>query len=478
MLNDSAGAAVPPERADVVVVGAGVAGLACAVALAEAGAAVALLERRPFVGGRAYSYLHPALEETVDSQHVVLGCCTNFLDLVNKAGAGESIRWYDELCFLEPRAGGEARRSWIRPGAPPAPMHSAASFLRAPMLSVGDKVAIASGLARFLRGYPEDDSESFAAWLKRTGQTERAIRHFWEPVIVGALNDSFERCSVKYAGKVFYESFLRSPEGGRLGIPAAPLSEFFEPVLELARAKGVSMHAGASVSGIQPLSGGWQVVSGAQQIQADAVVLATNLRDAQQLMDGVAKSCGQTAETIPEIDRFTVSPITTVHLWFDREVTELDHAVLLDTRIQWMFHKSRIRRWECEGSYMELVISASWPELEMGREEILRPAIEEATQFFPRIREVRLLKTGVLKEARATFSVAPGMDQFRPPQKSPFPGLYVAGDWTASDWPSTMEGAVRSGRLAAGELMGDRQRFMAAELPASGLMRWISRKDR
>ena len=141
---------------DVVVVGAGVAGLAAAVALAGDGASVTLLERRAFVGGRAYSYPHPTLGETIDSQHVVLGCCTNFLQLIEQAAAEWSIRWYDELCFLEPSAAGTPRRSWIRPGSLPAPAHQAVSFWRAPMLGLRDKAAIASGMARFLRGYPDE----------------------------------------------------------------------------------------------------------------------------------------------------------------------------------------------------------------------------------------------------------------------------------------------------------------------------------
>jgi uncharacterized protein with NAD-binding domain and iron-sulfur cluster len=151
--------------------------------------------------------------------------------------------------------------------------------------------------------------------------------------------------------------------------------------------------------------------------------------------------------------------------------------VLLDTRIQWMFAKSRIRRWAAErGTYLELVISASWPELEMSREEILASALREIELFFPAVREARLLKSGVLKEARATFSVTPGLDRFRSAQASGWPGLYLAGDWTATEWPSTMEGAVRSGRLAAGALVGNAGRFMAAETPATGLMRWLSRQ--
>jgi squalene-associated FAD-dependent desaturase len=463
-----------PYSGDVIVVGGGVAGLATAVALADVGANVTLLERRPYIGGRAYSYDHPALGETIDSQHVVLGCCSNILDLCGQAGMADTIRWYDELTFLEP--GG--RRSLLRPGSLPAPAHQTMSFLRAPMLTLRDKAGIAAGLARFLRGYPALDTESFASWLKRTKQTDRAIRHFWEPVVVGALNDGFERCSVKYAGKVFHESFLRSAQAGRLGIPAAPLSEFFAPIAELARRKGVVIKLKAGVERLeQAPDKRWLVQAGGEAYTASSVVFATDFRQTKNLLAGLNVPVSPETARDDEFDNFIPAPITTIHLWYDRDVTGIDHAVLLDTRIQWMFAKSRIRRWPAErGSYLELVISASWPELEMGREQILSSALQEIELFFPAVRSAKLLKSGVLKEARATFSVTPGLDKFRPRQSTAWPGLYLAGDWTATEWPSTMEGAVRSGRLAAGALMGDFGRFMAPEAPARGLMRWLSRQ--
>ncbi len=447
------------------------AGLAAAVALAEDGAKVTLVERRPEVGGRVYSYEHPALGEVVDSQHVLLGCCTNLMDLLYKAGASGLVRWYDELVFLETNG----HRSVMRAGGLPAPLHQTMSFLVAPMLGVKDKVGIARGLLEFLRGYPGDDTESFAAWLERTGQTERARRHFWEPVVVGALNDGFERCSTKYAGKVFHETFLRSVDGGRLGIPTVPLTEMLRPVRARVEELGCRVVRGGAEAVLVRPGGGWEVRVGDGVIGAEAVVVATNLTEARRLVP----------EAIPAglAERLVHAPITTVHLWYDRDVTALDgsggldHAVLLDTRIQWVFAKSRIRGWARErGSYLELTISASWGELRMGREEILASALRELEMFFPSVREAKLVKSGVLKEARATFSVTPELDGFRPAQATRFPGLFLAGDWTRTEWPSTMEGAVRSGRLAAGAVRGELLRFMSPEIPASGLMRLLRLK--
>ena len=461
----------------IIVVGAGVAGLSAASALTNDGVPVTVLERRPYVGGRAYSYLHPALDEVVDSQHVMVGCCTNLIDFCEAAGLADKIRWYDRQTFLEPHS--PVRSSAIAPGSLPAPMQYAASFLAASMLSLADKVSIARGLTGLLRGYPASDAESTAQWYRRTNQTPGAIRHFWDPILIATLNDSAENCSFKYAGKVFHELFLRSAEGGLLGIPTVPLSDFYAAAAESVARKGATIDMRASVESIaQQPDGRWLLSTADSSHLADDIILALPFEQTQRLIASMSFTDPQSealrADLLDKMGHFIHSPFISILLWFDRQITDLDHAWLLDTTIQWFFHKSRIRRYPAfQGSYVELVIAGSREDLPKSRAEILAPARVELERFFPEVARAKLLKSGILKEARATFSVTPGLDKFRPGQATGLPGLYLAGDWTRTDWPSTMEGAARSGRLAAGALVGDPTRFLAPELPPTGLMPWI-----
>ncbi len=351
------------------------------------------------------------------------------------------------------------------------------------MLSPADKLAIARGLLGFARGNSGRDDESVAQWYRRSGQTEGAIRHLWEPLVLATLNDSAENCSMKIAGKVIYELFLKDSSGGRLGIPTVPLSEFYGAVVDLARASGAQFELRASVEQIsQRPDGRWLLGSGEREWVSEDVILALPFEQTQRLVTGMQLldpgAEDARAELLGKMTRFIHSPFISILLWYDREITDLDHAWLLDSTIQWFFHKSRIRGYAPErGSYVELVIAGSRSELPKTREQILAPALAELATFFPRVRDAKLLKSGILKEARATFSVTPGLDASRPAQHTAWPGLYLAGDWTATDWPATMEGAARSGRLAAGELTGKRTRFLAPELPPSGLSRLLSRSQ-
>jgi squalene-associated FAD-dependent desaturase len=453
----------------VAIVGGGLAGLAAGCALADAGLRVTVFERRPYVGGRASSYEHPGTGEVVDNcQHVLLACCTNLIDFYDRLGVSGKIRWFDELTFIEP--GGRASR--MAPSILPAPMHNVPTFLGAKMLSASDKGAISRAMAAMSRGLPEDSAEDFLSWLRRHKQTEQAIERFWKTVLVSALNEDLNRISVRYATQVFRESFMKSAAAGRMGLPSIPLSDLYGKAIEYIRARGGEVLLRSSVTAIGPKQDRVGVLTGAGEQQFDFVVLAAPFQNVASLLpsDESAKPIKQ------QLTKFEPSSITGIHLWFDREITPLPHAVLLDRTIQWMFHKSKFHedRENSQGSYVELVVSASKSLVQKSREEILELATRELAEFFPEVREAKLLKATVIKEIYATYAILPGLDKYRPAAKTQWPQIFLAGDWTATGWPATMEGAVRSGYLAAEALMkkvGREQKFIVADLPATGLMK-------
>ena len=456
----------------VTVVGGGLAGLSSACALADAGYQVRLLERRPYVGGRASSYEHPGTGETIDNcQHVLIGRCTNLIDLYRRLNSLDAIRWYDHFTFIEP--GG--RQSVLQPSFLPAPLHTSLSFLRAHAFSLADKFAIARGLSAFATGLPADTEENFAHWLKRHGQTEQAIRRFWHPVLVSALNEDLDRLSVHYAAKVFRESFLSSAEAGRMGIPAIPLSELYGRAIAYLEDRGGEVCLRTSVESIEPGASGWVTRAGERTFVSDSVVLALSFEGMAALLPVLPQN-PSSEDLAVKLAQFEHSPITGIHLWFDREITDLDHAVLLDSTVQWLFNKSRLQpgHRSGQGGYVELVVSASKTLVPMQRQEIIDLAMRELAEFFPAVREAKLVKAAVVKEVRATYSVRPGLDAVRPYAGSPWPGIFLAGDWVATGWPATMEGAVRSGYLAAEALarsMGHPRAFLVPDLPHAGLMR-------
>ena len=457
----------------VAVVGGGLAGLAAACALVEAGYRVQLLERRPYVGGRASSYEHPGTGEVIDNcQHVLIGRCTNLIDLYARLGVRDAIRWYRQFTFVEP--GG--RLSVLRSTGLPAPMHSLPSFLTAKAFTWADKISIARGLTAFVAGLPPDSDENFAGWLTRHGQTQGAVERFWKPVLVSALNEDPERISVHYAAKVVRESFLSSAEAGAMGIPSIPLSELYGHAIDYITARGGEVRLRTSVEAIECAPQcGWRVKSANESFDADAVVLALPFEGMVKLLPQMPPAPAADALQA-KLAEFEHSPITGIHLWFDREITPLEHAVLLDSPVQWLFNKSALQpEHRAQGEhYAELVVSASRALVPMQRQEIIDLAIAELQRFFPVVREAQLVKAAVVKEVRATYSVRPGLDAVRPGVESPWPRMVLAGDWTATGWPATMEGAVRSGYAAAEAvtaMFGARQRMRVADLPHGGFMK-------
>jgi zeta-carotene desaturase len=456
----------------VAIAGGGLAGLAAGCALAEAGFRVSLLERRPYLGGRASSYQHPGTGEIVDNcQHVLLGCCTNLLDFYRRAGVQDKIRWYEKLTFLEP--GGRA--SVIAPSWLPAPLHTAPAFLRADCLNFRDKLAISRAMAALAVAAPEDRGESFLDWLKRHGQTAQAIERFWKTILVSALNEDLDRVSVPYGAQVVRESFLKSVAAGRMGIPMVPLTELYGTAGDYIRARGGEIQLRAGVESFRAEASAVNVTANGQERKYDYLILAVPF-------DGLGRILPDTPLSGPlvaALGQFSSSPITGIHLWFDRQISELDHAVLLDRTIQWMFHKSRLiqarEKADGTGSYVELVVSCSRSLVEKSKAEIVEMAVKEAQEFFPGARSAKLLKSTVIKEVHATYSPRPGIDKYRPKPETAWPRVFLAGDWTATGWPATMEGAVRSGYLAAEALArfagGASASFLVPDLRPTGLMK-------
>jgi zeta-carotene desaturase len=454
----------------VAIVGGGLAGLAAGCALAGSGFRVTLFERRPYLGGRASSYEHPGTGEVVDNcQHILLGCCTNLIEFYKHIGVEDKIRWYEALTFIEP--GG--RQSVIQPSFLPAPLHAGPSFLGASFLSLKDKISIGRALLALVPKTPLETGEPFSAWLKRHGQTQRAIDRFWQPILVSALNEHLERISIPYAAQVMRESFLRSPGAGRFGVPVMPLTELYSCAGDRIKAHHGEVHLRANVESFSLQENGVSVRVAGKNTDFDFAVIAVPF-------DALAKilPAGTAEEENKKLERFEFSPITGIHLWFDRKITGLEHAVLLDRTIQWMFQKSEFQKHRQNGetgSYLELVVSASTTLVEKSRQEIIDLAIAELGEFFPEVRNAKLMKATVIKEVKASFSPLPRVDEYRPSQATDWPRVFLAGDWTATGWPATMEGAVRSGFQAAEcvvKAIGRRNtKFLVPDLPASGMMK-------
>lgn len=420
----------PQSVGKVAILGGGLAGLAAAAALGGAGYDVDLFEARPYFGGRATSY--PIAEETIDNcQHILLRCCVNLMDFYDRLGAAGEIEFHRNIDFIEP--GGRTSRLYA--GWLPPPLHFAGAFSRATWLTWGEKFALGRGLLamRQQRLTRKDlDAITMQAWLEQNHQPPRVIERFWRQVLVSAINEELHLMSAAHGFQVFWLGFLAGPDFYEMGIPAVPLAELYGqarweryPQVRLRGRTPVEAvrFDGARISGI---------VAGGELQTADAYVSALPFEKAQPLLPPLP------------IDwtAFTHSPITGIHLWFDRPVTQLPHGTLLDRTIQWFFNKD-------EGRYLQVVVSASRSLTEMPRGDVIALTLRELAEFLPAVKEAQLVKAHVVKEVRATFSACPGLEAKRPLAKTHFENLFLAGDWTRSGWPATMEGAVRSGYLAA-----------------------------
>ena len=478
----------------MIVIGGGLAGLAASVALAEAGWRVRLFEQRPYLGGRAASYELPNGEHVDNCQHVTFGCCTNLADFYRRVGSADKIKFFDRLLLLDP----QGRRGEMHAGFLPAPLHMTGSFLTFAPLGLKDKLGIARAFNSIILsgGHPKDVDEpggiSMLEWLQRRRQTPAAISRFWRTVLVSALSEELDRIDARYGVDVFWKAVLSTKHGYRMGVPAVALGELYEGCKNAIEQRGGEVVFRAPVRGLRVENGKLiaAIFDANREESGDAIILAL---PHQNLAELLPEALRQSDPALAHLDKITDAPITGVHFWFDRQVMTEPFITLLDTTTQWIFNKSALYAASNgtksasgpadqglkNSQYLQLVISASYDLLQKPRQEIIDLCLGEVRHALPAARDANLLKATVIKELAATFSPFPGVDRWRPKQETSIAGLFLAGDWTATGWPATMEGAVRSGYLAAEAVLraaGTPRQFLQPDLKPDGLsVLWAKR---
>lgn len=452
----------------VVIIGGGLSGLAAAVTLAEEGFQITLLEKKPFLGGRASSYPVPGTEDSyVDNcQHVLLKSCTNLIDFYARLGTAHEITYFDRILFFDE----ESHPAFLHGSMLPVPFHLLPALFHFHPLGVKGKFRIAYAFFHMMRAkkkLEELDSVTMLEWLQQHKQTNREIETFWRTLLVSALNEDIEIASARYGIKVFLDGMLLHREAFHMGIPKVPLNQLYtraamnflnrykvnlllrstisEIVIEHAKVSQIRLTDGSSLKGDYFVS----------SVSPDV------------LLKLLPNSLSEKNDYFAKLGHFETSPITAIYLWFDRQITDADSAALLGRTIQWIFNKK-------DEGYVGLVVSASRKLLPLERNEIIGMALGDLRELFPKINEARLLRSVVIKEPFATFSCRAGCDQIRPDQRTPLENFWVAGDWTKTGWPGTMESAVRSGYRCAELILkeeGIRRIILQPDLPSEGLAR-------
>ncbi len=459
------------DTPSVAVVGGGLAGLAATVAPAARGFRVEVFEARRRLGGRAGSFWDAQAGEWIDHcQHVALGCCTNLADFCQRNGVADAFVRCNRLHFIDHEG---TRHDFAPAPGLPAPLHLGPAILRLRYLRPADRLAIARAVVALARGEGSEASGATVGdWLRRRGPSREAIEGFWSVVLVSALSESLDRASLAAARQVFVEGFLASTRACALGLPAASLAEIYDcRIAASCAAQGVEIHRSARVCSLEGDAerATTLVLADGSRRRFDSFVLAVPWRV-------VGAVLGELLPALPalgHLGHFEGVPITAVHLWYDRPITPLPHAVLVGRLGQWVFRKSTLDA--SPAAYYQVVISASRELRGVPREAIASQVRGELEEMWPEARRARLLRWKVITEPEAVFSPAPGLEPLRPAQQTPIANLALAGDWTATGWPATMEGAVRSGYLAAEALLrsrGDSTRLLVADLPRS----WLTRR--
>lgn len=435
----------------VVIVGGGLAGMAAAEAARRRGLRVELFEARWRLAGRAGSSRDTRSGQWLTGQHVALACCTELLAFCRRLGIDDCFERHDRLSFVGPdgRLCPWSAAPWL-----PAPLHLVPSLLGLRYLTLGQRLRTIATLARLVRTRT-DDTQSMAHWLRARSCSPREEELFWVPVLAPALGELPDRLAVGPAAQVFREAVLGHRDAYHMLVPRLALGEIYDQRAGAQLAElGVSISRGTRV---QLIEGDARGVSGVRLgdgrlVTADAVVLAVPWRRAGRLL---APSLADAVPELAAVDQIPAGAITGVHLWFDRPIHRLAHAALPGRVSQWIFQPQAGADGSPLGHYYQVVVSASHRVAPRHREDLVTLVCRELGEAFPDARHAQLVHHRVVIDPAAVFVLAPGVDRLRPAQRTAVGNLFLAGDWTRTGWPSTMEGAVRSGRMAVAAMSGE-----------------------
>lgn len=438
----------------VVVVGGGLAGVTAALQCADAGCEVTLFEAKPWLGGLTYSFRRGEL--SVDNgQHVFLRCCDRYLAFLDRLGVADQVTLQPRLDVpvRSARSGATAR---LQRSGLPAPLHLARSLAAYRLLSPRERLGIVTAALAMRSVDPDDpktDEQSFGSWLAAKGQSPRSVEALWELIGIATLNARADQASLALAATVFQQGLLDRADAGDVGWAMVPLGRLHGEAMSAALASaGVQVHSRRRVIGVDSLPSGWSVRTGTEDVVADAVVVAVPPPVAEQVLpDGVLGVPTGWAAALGS------APIVNVHVVYDRQVLDEPFLAAVDSPVQWVFDRTEQSGLR-DGQYVALSLSAAQGIIDTRTAVLRDQLLPELARLLPSAARAGVEEVFVTREREATFHPAPGTARFRPAQQTTAPGLYVAGAWTATGWPATMEGAVRSGEAAAAALLAQTAR--------------------
>ena len=458
-------------EAPIAIIGGGLAGLSAALELVDAGNNVALFERRPFVGGKAYSFDDPKHNVVLDNgQHITMRCCTEFQSFLERIGCADIVRYQDnlEVAVIDPDAR-RHRLSLISSSQPgplsrlglrllPAPLHLLPSIVTYEHLSLAEKSRLTFAFEPIRRMSEFErlalDHQSFATWLLKHRQSARVIERFWDLIVLPTCNDRCSDVSATQAIQVFQEGFSRDARAADIGLFTRGLGQVADAALDRLRQRGAHVELNANVNGISTNAGSVAAIryGRGEQVDVSAVIIALPPRAAFDLVPAAWRR----REPFWRLSQHEVSPIINVHMQWDRPVMRRDFVAVLDQDAQFIFQRSQIHGWRTPPHWISVSLSGAHDLVDLPQQEIIERVERAVRRALKRTSGATLLATRVVKETEATFRPKPGMNAHRVGPRTSIRGLALAGAWTATGWPATMESAVRSGRSAAQALLEER----------------------